>query len=46
MLELYRGFPAAGEVIRFEDMHFTVQEADELRVEKVLLCIEKQEEDD
>ena len=40
MLELFRGFPAAGEVIRFENMRFTVLEADGLRVEKVLLRLE------
>ena len=40
MMELYRGFPEAGEQISFEDMHFTVLEADDRRVEKVLLHID------
>lgn len=45
MLELFRGFPAAGEVIQHEDMVFTVLETDGLRVEKVLLRLEKTDED-
>lgn len=46
MLELYRGFPKEGESISFEDMHFTVLEADDRRVEKVLLKIETPAEED
>jgi len=45
MMELYRGFPAAGELISFEDMHFTVLQADDRRVEKVLLHIDPPEEE-
>ena len=45
MLELYNGFPAAGARIDFENMRFTVTEADDLRVERVKLRIEKPEEE-
>ncbi len=44
MLELYNGFPAAGAQIDFEDLRFTVEQADDLRVERVKLRIEKPEE--
>ena len=45
MLELYNGFPAAGTEIGFENLRFTVTEADDLRVERVKLRIEKPEEE-
>ena len=37
MLELYNGFPAAGAEISFGDMHFSVLQADDRRVERVRL---------
>ena len=37
MLELYNGFPAAGAEISFGDMHFSVLQADDRRVERVKL---------
>lgn len=46
MLELYRGFPSVSAEIDCEDMHFTVQQADELRVEKVLLRIDERVQED
>ena len=45
MLELYRGFPEAGAHISCEDMHFTVLQADDLRVEKVLLELDAPEKE-
>ncbi len=45
MLELYNGFPAVGAQIDFENMRFTVTEADDLRVERVKLRMEKPEEE-
>ena len=46
MLELYNGFPASGATIDFEDMHFTVVQADDLRVERVRLRIDKPKEEE
>lgn len=46
MLELYRGFPETGERITCGDMHFTVLQADDLRVEKVLLRVDAPEKED
>ena len=43
MLELYNGFPAVGAQIDYGDMHFTVEQADDLRVERVKLRMEKPE---
>lgn len=46
MLELYNGFPAPGAEIDYENMHFTVEQADDLRVERVKLRVDKPREEE
>ena len=46
MLELYNGFPAPGTEIDYDNMRFTIEQADDLRVERVKLRLEKLQEEE